>query len=877
MNDIIKRVTGLLLLAIVLGPAGRLGAQEAHTEYVGAQALGLKLRRLGVAKRVLMIGAHPDDESTQILSALALGQGAEVGYLSLTRGEGGQNGIGAELGEGLGLVRTGELLGARRLDGARQFFTRAYDYGFSKSADEAFRHWPKDTLLADVVAVIREFRPDVVISVFTGTPADGHGQHQAAGILARQAFDVAGDPTRFPEQIRNGLAPFAPKKLYQGVWSRAADADAAELSTGTFDALLGRSYFQVAMASRSRHRSQDMGRPLTPGPEISRVRLALSRVGPTPPGASLFAGVDTTLSSLAARAGARRAEPLLARYEASVSEARGRFNPLSGASLVPALQRSHALLDSAAAAMGAATAAGGSAAHRELALRVREEQANLRSALALSAGLVFDVVSSAERVVPGQPFELSLRLWNGGAEGIRVGALEPQLPAAWRAEALDPMPATVAPGTMVTRRFRLTVPADARVSEPYFLRAPRSGDLYVWPEGAALPGAPFEASEIGAAARVVLGGAPLELAAPARARLLDKMVGELERPVWVVPAVALDVSPSVVVVPLGAAARPAPFTLQVHLSTDAPAAQSGSVRLVLPAGWKSEPEAARLKLGGAGQRETVEFRITPAPAATAASVPVRAVFRSDAGESFGKGFAAVDYPHIEPRPLYHDAVARVELFPVRVAPGLRIGYVMGAGDDGPAALAQLGVGVELLDDRALAMADLSRYGAIVTGIRAYEVRPALIANNQRLLEYVRSGGTMLVQYNKYEYTEPGIAPYPVKMARPHGRVTDENAAVALLAPESRALTWPNRIGPSDFDGWVQERGLYHISEWDPRYTPLLEMSDPGEAAERGSLLVTNYGKGTYVYTGLALFRQLPAGVPGAYRLLANLVSLGAAR
>ena len=870
------------LLSALLLAAPPLGAQPPLTEHEGAAGLGLALRRLGVDARVLMIAAHPDDESTQILATLALGHGADVAYLSLTRGEGGQNGIGPELQEALGLLRSEELLAARRLDGARQFFTRAYDYGFSKDADEAFRHWPRDTLLADVVEVVRAFRPDVIVSVFTGTEADGHGQHEAAGLLAREAFGAAADPARFPEQLARGLRPHAAAVLYGGVWSRGGPAD-VRLQTGELDPLLGRSAYQVAMASRSRHRSQDMGRPLTPGPQASGLRVLAARAdapaGGTngaPPGerASFFAGLDTTLSQRAAQASAAAAEAAarLRAYEVAVGQARAEFNPMQLAPLAARLDAASGLLRQAESAVARLPAG----ERAELGFRLAVERAELDDALVRAAGLVLDAVAEAEQVVPGQEFTLTLTLWNGGAVAAEVDTLAPTVPVGWQATALDSLPARLAAGELLTRRFRVRVAADAAATEPFFLRAPRRGDLYRWPHGTP-PGMPFEPPAVRAGAVVRLGEARLPLRREATFRGLDRRQGEFRRPLRVVPPVTVAAAPQVLVLPLGNGAPREPLRVQVRVASASPVGAAGRLRLELPPGWRSEPETVVLRFGGAGEERPAEFRVWPPTAVRAGEYRVGAVFVDSAGTRFARGFSLVDYPHVQPRALYRPAEVQVSAFPGAVAPGLNVGYVMGAGDDGPEALRQLGVRVVPLDADSLARGDLARYHAIVTGVRAYEVRPDLAAHNARLLDYARAGGTLVVQYNKYEFTEPGVAPFPLKMARPHDRVTDETAPVSLLQPQHPALSWPNRITAADFDGWVQERGLYHLREWDARYTPLLEMADPGEPPQRGALLVAPLGKGTYVYTGLALFRQLPAGVPGAYRLLANLVSLGSAR
>lgn len=865
MNRSMRRLLASAL-ALLLGAAGvaevpSAQAQAANSAYGGAAELGLALRKLGVTKRVLMIAAHPDDESTQILASLALGEGADVAYLSLTRGEGGQNGIGPELAEALGLLRSEELLSARRLDGARQYFTRANDFGFTRSAEETFRHWPSDSLLADVVAVVRDFRPDVIVSVFTGTPLDGHGHHQVAGMMAREAFAAAADPARFPDQLRRGLRPHRTAALYAGAWRRTGEAT-HRLQSGAVDPLLGRSHFQIAMASRSLHRSQDMGREETPGPQTS----ALQRVaGPDAPGESLWAGIDTVPTQFAPPAQSRPAPvtTLLAEYETRAAALRASYNAFTPDALVPSLAASLALLDRAIAQAPQAA--------DELRFRLAEERRDVGAALGLAAGVQLEGIADAETVVPSRAATVTLRLWNGGARPLEVHSLEPDLPPGWRATPLDSLPATLAAGELLRRRFRVEVPASAPPSEPYYLREPRTGEMYRWPEGAAPIGAAFEPPPLHAVARVRVAGAEL---APRREVVylgVDKMAGEYRRPLRVVPAVGLTARPGVLVLPTNA---PAPLRLSVAARAYDPEGVAGTLALRVPQGWTaSPPREVRL---GAGEERSFEFELRPPSRVVAGRDSVSAVFTTADGRRYTRGFRLVDYPHVRPRPIYHDARAGITAVDVRVAPGLRVGYIVGAGDDTPAALTQLGVAYDLLDAPALAAADLARYDALVVGIRAYEVRPDLAGQSTRLHEYVRQGGTMIVQYNKYEFTEPGIAPYPLAMSRPHGRVTDHTAAVRLLAPEHPLLSWPNRIGDADFEGWVQERGLYFLSEWDDRYTPLLEMTDPGQPTQRGALVAARHGEGHYVYTGLALFRQLPAGVPGAYRLLANLVSLGAA-
>jgi len=818
----------------------------------GAAALGVALRRLGTTKRVLMIGAHPDDENTALLAELALGEGADVAYLSLTRGEGGQNLIGPELQEGLGLIRTEELLAARRLDGARQFFTRAYDYGFSKSAQEAFSQWPRDSLLSDVVAVVRRFRPDIIVSVFSGTPADGHGQHQAAGIMARDAFIAAGDAQRFTAH----RAPHSPRYLFQVLWNPGSNPP-LRMATGALDPLFGRSRHQIAMQSRSRHRSQDMGQTEPLGPQSAALRVL---DGSYPDGArSLFAGVDSTLLQHARTAGAP-AEVMtnLDAYERDIAQLRSSFNPLQRAGLVEGLVRAIRRLDTAVSLL--------TPQHAALRRVIMDERAQALDALRMDAGVVVDVVADTPLLVPGTSFNVTARVWNSGPATISA-TLWPQLPAGWTVSGDSSANVGVDPGTVLRRTYRITIPPEAATTEPYFLRMPRAAAMYSW-QGVAdsVRALPFEAAPV----RVRFGitaGARIAIDRDAEFVTVDKAIGEVRRPLMVVPAANVLVAPRVLVVPAGHA-RSSTVAVTVAAARDS---LRGVLRLDAPAGWRVTPARVDVSLARAGENRTVEFDVVAPPNADGQHV-LHAAF--DAGVmTYDEGYTVIDYPHIRPHPLYHDATVRVSTFPVQLAQDLRIGYIEGAGDDGAEALAQMGAHVEMLDAAALANGDLARYDAIVAGIRAYEVRPDLLANNARLLDYARAGGVFVVQYNKYELVQGGFMPYPATMAQPHGRVTDENARVALLEPSHPALSWPNRIGAADFDGWVQERGLYFLDSWDARYTPLLSMADPGEEAQQGALVTARVGSGWYAYTGLSLFRQLPEGVPGAYRLLANLVSL----
>jgi LmbE family N-acetylglucosaminyl deacetylase len=887
------------------GSPAPLPVNQSEDPRVGTVEAGLLLRTLDGEKRVLMVAAHPDDEDTAVLTTLARGLGARTAYLSLSRGEGGQNVIGGELGEGLGLVRTGELLSARSVDGAGQFFTRAFDFGYSKSAEETFQHWPEEELLADVVWVLRTFRPQVVLSVFSGTPRDGHGQHQAAGIVTRAAFEAAGDPARFPEQLGRGVEPWAPDKLYQLVrWS--PESATLTFPLGTLDPLLGRSHFQVAMESRSRHRSQYFGAPRVPGPRRGGAELVSTRV-PLPAGGDdgIFAGVDTTLTGLATSAGLPRNHALRRELEGYRSDIRAAGESLHAAHperstphLVRALARVEAAL---ALAQEAPEGPGRTALVRALESR----RAGVGRALLATSLTVVDARMDRSTLIPGEGAAVEVMVWNGGPDPVRVQELELSLPPGWSLEggqartadgddgnpmrayfSPDPRtlassppsgdrPATVPPGELLRWTLRVTVPPDAAPSRPYFLREARDGSLYSWPEDRSLRGRPLDPPLL--SARVTLDVAesvPFPVVRGVSHVGVDGVLGEYRVPVFVVPRVSVEVEPERMAWPAGdLGGREVTVRIRNLSRTEV----TGTLELGTLPGWRvQEGHAVELEPGGEAVRR---FSVTPDPGAGASdalTARFEAAFRGggpDRGISYAETFALIDYPHLDPIPTLRPARLEVSRFPVQVREGLRVGYVMGSGDEGIRALRDLGVEVEALDAEALRGGDLSRFHTVVLGIRAYETRPDLAAANDAVLDFARRGGTVVVQYHRYEYPDGGFAPYPLSIRRPHDRVTDPDAPVTLLHPDHPLLRRPNRIGPDDFRGWVQERGLYHLNRWDDRYTPLLEMADPGEDPTRGALVVARVGEGAFIYTGLALFRQLPAGVPGGYRLLANLVSL----
>lgn len=876
------------LLLIALLPCHLIAQLEPPTTG-GVVVLSQELRMLGHNRRVLMIGAHPDDEDTELLTTLVRGYGVEAAYLSLNRGEGGQNLIGSELGEGLGILRSEELLAARRLDGGRQFFTRAYDFGFSKTLTDTWAHWPKDSVLKDVVRIVRRFRPQVIVSIFSGTPRDGHGQHQAAGWAAQEAFKVAGDSSRFPElQSEEHLSAWSPLKLYRNTRFDTTGTT-IRIDGGQLDPAVGQTFHQIAMRGRSLHRSQDMGQIQGMGPSENRMMLWSDRTGQGSGG--LFAGIDTSLSHAATELGGAHTvsdlvRTLLDRYTESVQ---GVGVPNSGPAsreLTKRLFMARILLEQARLAC-TAPACGQS----ELAVELADQQTHLDRALFNAEGILVDALVDDDRVIPGAGVNAILVARNTGKDTVYLCHRFD-----WQGVAGDG-PSAVPPGQAVQWQGVFQPGAGSRLSQPYFLERPRQGDLYSWPAAADRPliGTPFEPG-LGGTVTLADPSSPTCSFGPVSFRELsyrtnDQARGEVRRPLWVVPRLDVKLDPADLIWPMSPRATRR-FT--VSISNNAADTARGSVALEAPAGW-SRPEAKPFQLNGEGAHTEVTFDLTLPAVAKAGQFEFRAVATGPDGKRYAEGQVAVDYSHIRARVFVKPAIAAVTVAPVVLPRLARIGYVRGAADKVPEALTEAGFPIELLDRAALEHGDLSRYQAIVVGPRAYETDTALVRNNQRLLDYARAGGLVLVQYQQQVWFNGGFSPFAVTVGGPtivpividssrgggtrttgfivHDRVTDENAPVKILDPASPVFRTPNLIGASDWNGWIQERGLYFARTWDKAFHPLLEMHDPDEAPLDGSLLVARVGKGTFVYTGLSFFRQLPAGVAGPLRLLANLLAL----
>ncbi len=787
-------LTALAAAAVVLSPP--VAAQDAGPGTGGAVAALRAAKVLSSPpRRVLMIGAHPDDEDTDLIALLSRGDGVETAYLSLTRGEGGQNLIGNELGAALGLLRTEELLAARRIDGGRQFFTRAFDFGFSKNAKETFRFWPRRELLSDVVQVIRSFRPHVIVSVWSGTSRDGHGHHQVAGLLAREAFDVAGDSTSFPE---HRVDPWQTAKFYRGRYALLPETPRMTLDAGRLEPASGLSMHQLAARSRSRHRSQDMGSLEEPGPWP--IALALEAVAPgviAGPADSLFAGV--------------RPEPR-----------RGRDDQL------------------------------------------------VHAADVANAGVVVDAFSDQAEVAAGDSTRVTFTAWNAGADSIHA-SMAPAMASGWtyRNSTCDSTFA-VAPGA-IKRCTVFAINRGGLPDQPYYLVEELDGAMYQWPASNGRVGRPFDVPPAADFLIRLPTGGTRSVTTEISARSLDQAVGEVRRPLVRVPRIALDLQPSRTVWRRGEKSRV--FRIHVeHLASDT---TDAVVHLDVGPHWTVSPPQ-RVRFTRRNERVTVAFAVT-APAAVTDGV-VEFYSRGVVGaDTMRVGIHRIDYPHIPRRVYFTYANAQVVVAPVSFAARSRTGYVRGAADAIPEALANSGMKLRVLDDATLESAVLDSLDVLVIGPRAYEVSDAVRRAHPRIMAWVNAGGTLIVQYQQYQYIRGGFAPRPFTISSPHDRVTDESAPVTMLDPAHRVFRYPNVITPDDFHGWRQERGLYFAGTWDAAWTPLLSMADPGEDAKRGGIIITSVGRGRAVYTGLAFFRQIPAAVPGAWRLFANLLALGEPR
>ncbi len=835
-----------------------------------AVRLAEAMDRLPAVGSVLLTGAHPDDENNPLLAYLARGLQLRTAYLSATRGDGGQNLLGSEQYEALGIVRTEELVAARNLDGAGQFFSQAYDFGFSKSQPETFEKWGREAVLSDFVRIIRRFRPDILISRFSGTPRDGHGHHQAAGTLTIEAFRAVGDPNRFPEHFAQGLKPWQPLRLYsnRGRPGQPVAASSLTITLGGYSPLYGEQLGDLGMLARSQHRSQGMGRGGSRGVYTTSLQPVDSVLPPMTSTDNPFEGVDLTLTRFTTMAGdAPEVATRVARLQQVIELARAALSPFEPATVVAPLARGLRLVrelrdefaDSALLAN----------VKDQAGFLLEQKEMDFQRAIALAGITRFEAEADCGEIVPGTSFQVAVATVPGAGDLIRLGPPTLTGPPGWTIEPLSP------PGSSSADvRFRVTVPEDALLSQPYWLVEPRTKDYFPATSDPWV-GDPANLPLLRASLPITLAGSGQSLSfdwsQEVVYRSVDRVYGEKEKPLFVIPAVGVWVEPASLVFPSG---TPVSRSVRVQLRNNRAGAQSGAVRLQLPAGWRSSPTSQTISLDGAGDEATARFEVS-APAADLRGNHEASEFRAVAtfgGKQFSTGYQVIDYPHIQTRYLFRPAEASLLRVNVAVAPDLKIGYIMGSGDEIPTALQQMGVDVTLLSPDDLASGDLAPYNVILTGIRAFEVRRDLAPAFPRLLEYVNDGGYLIVQYSRRGGFGSPLGPYPFDLGS-GPRVSVEEAPIRLLQPAHPLFHFPNEITPADFDGWIQERGTYFMESWSPEYTPLMASNDPGEPSRDGGMLVARYGEGLFAYTGYVWFRQLPAGVPGALRIFANLVSL----
>jgi LmbE family N-acetylglucosaminyl deacetylase len=863
----------------------------------GVAGLKEMLLRLNTTARLIEIVAHPDDEDGGVLTLESRGRGDTVLLLTLNRGEGGQNKIGSNLFDVLGVLRTLELTASDRYYGVEQRFTRVADFGYSKTPEETFEKWQgHDIALGDIVRVIRRFRPDVLVARFSGTDRDGHGHHQASSILTREAFRAAADPDRFPEQIKDGLEPWQAKKLYIGnvcPWGSKTCPDGdytVQFNTGQFSPRLGMSYAQFAMEGLRHQLSQGAGAwTVEPGDRFSFYKLLDSASGPASDQKGhehdFFDGIDTSLPALASRLGADIAKapflrPSLIEIQARIQEASlaAEHEPAGAAEpLLAGLEKTRTTLE----LINNSSLPNPSKAELLTVLSTKESQ--FEKAVNLALGIEFHVTADvpvgansedAFMAVPGQAFEVSAHLTSPQKlTGVRI---EMDLPPSWKYNQTKESPSAPGGQHALTSTpqgygvtFRVTVPENASYSRPYWHRNdPERDTLNIIddPEYVTLP---FPPPPVRAHAVYEYHGKAGVAHAVTMVKYKDPAAGELERALAVAPPFSIMLEPGQQVVPtVGNGAR----EVSVAVSTNLSQPSDGSLHLEVPRGWRVEPASARLEFHGRGDKREVNFQVFH-DAIQEGTAEIRAVFESG-GQNYSEGYSVVTREDLDSFYYYQPAVQHLSMVEVKIPKSLKVGYIMGAGDDIPTVLKQLGMNVTLVPAERLGSEDLAQYGTLVLGIRANDTQKEIAENRRKLLDFVSQGGTLIVQYNTgvSDFNKDELTPYHAELSR--ARVSVEEAPVKILAPDDSVFHDPNRIGERDFNGWVQERGLYFMDKWDDQFKPLLACHDPGEPEQEGGLLRAQYGKGTYIYTGYAFFRQLPAGVPGAIRLYVNLLTAG---
>ncbi len=799
---------------------GRAASLPAAPSEMDSGRVRLALERLNVLGRVLYVAAHPDDENTSLIAYWANGALYDTAYLSLTRGDGGQNLIGPELREQLGVIRTQELLAARQIDHGRQFFTRANDFGFSKSADETLRIWDREKILADVVWVIRKYRPDLVVTRFPTEDSDTHGHHTASARLTSEAFRVAADPQRFPEQLQY-VQTWQPTRLLWNSWQsfRPEKFDPTgfiPLEAGGYQPLLGKSYPEIAAASRSMHKSQGFGAEIHRGERKEYFKFLDGK--PAPNDGGIFDGIDTSWSRVGAKGG---------EVTGKLNQILQSFDATQPSKSVPGLLDLRKTLG----ALGDDP-------------WVAQKRMELDGVIGACLGLHLEAIVDKPVAQPGEELAIQIEAINRSPVTVKLKS---------------PIADTLPPNERKTEKTTIALPKDLPYSEPYWLRQPGTVGTYAVVDQT-LIGQPENPPPFPIEVAIEVGGQEITYALEPRFRQVDRVAGETSEPLVIAPPAFVEFPQPIFV--FGNEKSKA-MTVRVVATTEH---FSSEVSVQAPAGWKVEPASFPVTLEGAGSEMSSTFQVTPPP--TSGEGELRAFLGGTPASSRQR----IDYPHIEPQTLISPARARLVRAKIENA-AKKVGYIPGAGDAIPECLREIGSEVKVLSDGEIKAENLKQFDAVVLGVRAYNVHPERIgAWSRELLAYAQNGGVVVAQYNTTPGPKPDQLPHPLQVS--HDRVTDETAEVRLLAPDHPALNFPNKITAQDFAGWVQERGLYFPDQWDAAWTPLLSSNDPGEPPRDSGLLVTPVGQGWFVYTGYSFFRELPAGVPGAYRIFANIISLG---
>jgi LmbE family N-acetylglucosaminyl deacetylase len=802
-------------------------------EQMNGGEIQLALQKLNVLGRVLYIAAHPDDENTNLMALWANGLLYDSAYLSITRGDGGQNLIGPELRERLGVIRTEELLAARRIDHGKQFFSRAIDFGFSKTAEETMRIWDHDKILSDVVWVIRKFRPDVIVTRFSPEDQLTHGHHTASAILAVEAFSASGDPNRSPEQ----LAFVKPWRATRLVWNTSPfffsnrnlpfdPTGLTVLEAGGYNPLLGKAYTEIAAASLSMHKSQGVGSPPRRGVRKEYFKLLEGQ----PMTRSLFEGIDTSWARVP------NSESIATEIRQIISQ----FHPADPAASVPELLKL-----------------------RQAMTEIKDDswapakKVELDQIIAGCLGLHVEASATNETVMPGQTAKIKLEAIN--RSNIPVTLQEVRCPLSGESVKID---AALPSNELVAKDVSCKVPENTLYSEPYWLRKPSTLGTFTV-DDQKLIGLPENPPELPVEIALQVNGQDLRYVVDTKYRTVDPVAGELRRPLVIAPPIFAKVANSVLVF---ATSQPKPITVHVTAATGP---VKGELKVAVPPGWGVDPLSTPIDLKGADAETEATFIVKP-PEQNSEGM-LRAVVSTD-GRDYSFQRIRISYPHIGVHTLMPPAEARLVRADIRKK-GDRIGYIPGAGDDVPESLEQIGYSLKMLSESDITAKNLAQFSAVVLGIRAFNTQEGISTWLPELFAYVKDGGVVIAQYNTLaDLKTEQLGPFPLEISR--DRVTDENAEVRIRAPNHPLMTTPNKINSKDFEEWVQERGLYFPKKWDPAWTPILSCNDPKEKPLDGGLLVAKLGKGFFIYTSYSWFRQLPAGVPGAYRLFANMLSLG---